>query len=121
MNIGSYMKEHEAYVKRQLLAGNGETDWEALLRNHERKIAAMQHERLLHLLVTLAFGCFLLVSLCIVQVFPSPAVYLLPGLFFIMLLFYVAHYFFLENTVQRWYVLTDEIVKKVETCRPDGA
>lgn len=115
------MKEHEAFVKQHLLAGDTSTDGEGLLRNHERILAAMQHERLIHLLVTLAFGIFLLVSLCIVQLFPSPVVYLLPGLFFIMLIFYVAHYFFLENTIQRWYELTDEIVKKMGTGRSDGA
>ena len=113
MNISRYMKEHEASVKKLLLTGGESTDWQKLLRNHERTVAAMQHERLVHLLVTLAFGCFLLVSLCIAQVFPSPMVYLLPVLFFIMLIFYVAHYFFLENTIQRWYELTDEIVKKI--------
>lgn len=117
MNISRYMKAHEASVKEQLLTGGESTDWEALLRNHERTVAAMQHERLVHLLVTLAFGVFLLLSIGIALLYPSLQVYILSGLFFVMLMFYVAHYFFLENTVQRWYELTDEIVRH---CRKNA-
>jgi hypothetical protein len=108
------MKEHETSVKEHLLTSGESTDWQALLHNHERTIAAMQHERLVHLLVTLAFGLFLLLSIGIALLQPSLPVYILSGLFFVMLIFYVAHYFFLENTVQRWYLLTDEIVKRLQ-------
>ncbi len=113
MNISRYMKEHESFVKQQLLTGGESTDWQAQLRDHERKVAAMQHERLVHLLVTLAFGLFLLLSIGIGLLQPSLPVYILSGLFFVMLIFYVAHYFFIENMVQRWYLLTDEIMKKL--------
>ena len=106
------MKQYESILKARLLADDPTTDWHALLGDHERTIAAMQHERLVHLLVTLAFGAFLLISIGIALLHPALLIYVLSGLFFLLLVFYVAHYFFLENTVQRWYELTDEIVKR---------
>jgi hypothetical protein len=32
----------------------------------------------------------------------------------VLLAFYFAHYFFLENTVQHWYRLADELRRKLE-------
>ena len=112
MNIARYIKEHERFIKEQLLALNEETDWQLLKENHQRVTVEMQHERLVHLLVTLAFGAFLLITMGIALVRPSILVYILLGLFFVMLIPYITHYFFLENTIQRWYELTDEIGKK---------
>ncbi|MBN1127963.1 MAG: hypothetical protein JXA71_03195 [Chitinispirillaceae bacterium] len=77
---------------------------------HERMIGYIQHERLIHLIVTIGFGVFLLITMAIALVKPSLLVLLLMGLFLVLLVPYVIHYFFLENTVQRWYKVTDDIL-----------
>lgn len=106
------MKEYEASVVQTLLSEPEGTDWKRLTERHERITAAMQHERLIHLLVTLAFGAFLLISVAVASVRPTVAAGVLAGLFLVMLIPYIAHYFFLENTLQRWYRLADEIHDK---------
>jgi hypothetical protein len=115
MNIRRFMREHEALVKKQLLCEGDKKALQCCKANHARMIEYMQHERLIHLLVTLSFGLFLLLSVVLAFMKPAVPVLILNGLFFIMLAAYVAHYFFLENSVQRWYQLMDEIEKRVET------
>ena len=107
------MKEHNSYIKEQLLSKGDKQKWNDLRRKHKRMIKDMQHERLIHLIVTFAFGALLLITMGIALIRPSLQVFILMGLFFILLVPYIIHYFFLENTIQRWYKLMDEIEEKV--------
>ena len=73
----------------------------------KEKIAFFQHERLIHLLVTISFGFFSILFMLlgfISYLFLIPFFMLL-----VFLLFYIIHYFFLENTVQYFYRLYDQI------------
>lgn len=73
------------------------------------KVTDFQHERLIHLLVTLFYAIFTLffLALSVVHI-----IFLLPFLFEItFLIFYIRHYFFLENAVQYIYTLYDKIIK----------
>jgi len=117
MNIKKYMQAHESTVREQLLLAQEKKDWELLKNKHELLIKRMQHERLIHLLVTLAFGVFILITMASATIAPSKALYLLMGLFLVLFVPYVAHYFFLENAVQRWYQLSDEIDGKMKGGR----
>ena len=110
MNIARYMKEHETFVKNHLHAGERGCDLHELKKNHERIIGYIQHERLIHLMVTLSIGAFLLISVAVALLRPCLQMFLLIGLFFVLLVPYLFHYHFLENTLQRWYVLTEEIL-----------
>ena len=98
-------------VNDALLSDADPQKLQQIAAEHEKIIAYMQHERLIHLLVTLAFGVFLLITMGIAFIKPEMLVLALLGFFFIMLIPYVIHYFFLENTIQRWYVLSDRIEK----------
>lgn len=72
------------------------------------KIQFFQHERFIHLFVTLSFSFFTLLFLLLGMV---SYLFLIP--FFILivfLLFYIVHYFYLENSVQYLYRLYDKIV-----------
>ena len=117
MNIKKYMQAHESTVRGQLLLTQEKKDWEALKDKHELLISRMQHERLIHLLVTLAFGVFMLITLASAFIAPSKELYLLMGFFLVLFVPYVIHYFFLENTVQRWYQLSDDIDSKIKGGR----
>lgn len=79
------------------------------LENHQIKIKFFQHERLIHLLVTLFYGLFLLIS-TIISI-KTPLFLIILYIILIILIFYVRHYFFLENKVQYLYKQYDEMLK----------
>ena len=83
-----------------------------VLSEFETKISYFQHERLIHLMVTLAFACFLLFEIYCLFVLPSEFLIgcvLLVCIFFGLTVGYVMHYYFLENSVQKMYHMRDEI------------
>ena len=79
------------------------------IKDHLIKIKFFQHERLIHLLVTLFYGLFLFLSTMIFTIIPLFLIILYIVL--IILIFYVRHYFFLENGVQYLYKQYDEMKK----------
>jgi hypothetical protein len=117
MNIRKYMRKHESAMRETLPRIQEKEGWMALKGRHAQMIGFMQHERLIHLLVTLAFGIALLVATALALAAPSAWIYLLVGLLLVLFVPYLGHYFFLENTVQRWYRLADEIDEKRELIR----
>ena len=83
-----------------------------MLSEFETKISYYQHERLIHLLVTLAFATWLLFEIYCLFVLPTE--FLIAGIFLVLIFFgltvgYVMHYYFLENSVQKMYHMRDEI------------
>ena len=73
------------------------------------KISDFQHERLIHLLVTLFYAIFTLFFLAFSAV---NIIFFIPFIaLIIFLIFYIKHYFFLENFVQYIYKLYDKIIK----------
>jgi hypothetical protein len=83
-----------------------------VLSEFETKISYFQHERLIHLLVTLFFALFLLFE--IYCLFVLPVEFLISGILLVLIFFgltigYVAHYYFLENSVQKMYHMRDDI------------
>lgn len=85
------------------------------LNELKTKIYFFQHERLIHLIVTLFYAMLLLfflvlISLSYVFIFPA----------FILTIFvicYIVHYFFLENGVQYLYILYDNIKKTTKPSK----
>ena len=83
-----------------------------VLSEFETKIAYFQHERLIHLMVTLSFAAFLLFEIFCLFMLPASFIYagiLLVLIFFGLTIGYVMHYYFLENSVQKMYHMRDEI------------
>jgi len=102
------MKEHTMYVKKELLSGR-KKDRAKLKEIHRQKTEYIQHERLAHLLVTLTFALLLFLCLILAVIHTELQVLILLILIMCLLIPYIFHYFFLENTVQEWYRLMDEI------------
>ena len=102
INMKQFCLEHEARVTAAVEAGEST---EKLLEEHLRMIAWVQHERLVHLIVTVMVVLCELFTVDLVLLHPElgivPALIML-GLA-VLMGFYFWHYFFLENTVQRWY------------------
>lgn len=98
--LGDYIKGIDDKIKEKNVT-------EKDIENHLIKIEFFQHERLIHLLVTLAYGIFLFLS---VIIFTQIWIFVIVRyIALIFLLFYVRHYFFLENNVQYLYKQYDQM------------
>lgn len=80
-------------------AGTPDTDW------------FFQHERLVHLIVTVTFAILTLISIVAALMICNPLLYALTLLFLVLLLPYIMHYYTLENEVQKMYVQYDRILE----------
>lgn len=104
-----YMKRHEAFMRRALTEGHEGVPLGELRELHEQQIRRMQHERLIHLIVTMFCATFLLLAIGFTSVHPSIGGAALAALLLVLVGAYLVHYFRLENGVQRWYHLADRI------------
>ena len=89
---------------------NNKTIEKSLIDKHLIKIEFFQHERLIHLLVTLFYALFLFIFIFLG--FIHPLFFLIAIILLIFLLFYVVHYFRLENGVQYLYKQYDKMLEK---------
>lgn len=103
-----YLTEYLAELEA-LLASDQEIDYEELMRSHLTMIQFMQHERLIHFLVTMLFAICFFIILGIFLI--GDLITMLPVLILVLglLIPYIAHYYFLENSVQKMYQMHDEI------------
>ena len=114
MNITKYFREHEVKIKQEISETRGKKGFKKIMEIHKRYINFIQHERLIHLLVTLAFAVLLMFCLVISVIQPGFWVLLMILLIISLLIPYIFHYFYLENTAQRWYSLMDELENKIK-------
>lgn len=101
-----YIKEYIKNLEEKIEKDNISELDKAILKD---KIVYFSHERLIHLLVTIIY---IIVTLLFMSLAMISYVFLIP--FFIgiiFLLFYIPHYFFLENSVQYLYKLYDKVIK----------
>ncbi len=105
----NYLKRHESFIRGALAGRHGELPLAELKSFHEAQIARMQHERLIHLIVTMFVATFFLLSVGYVTLVISWSGAALALVLLVLLTAYVLHYFRLENGVQRWYHLANEI------------
>ncbi len=103
-----YLTEYIEMIEK-MLEENSVQDYAELEQRHLQMVQFMQHERLIHFLVTMLFalGFFLALGIYLLGEIFS----MLPLLILILALLvpYIAHYYFLENSVQKLYRLYDEI------------
>ncbi len=81
----------------------------SLKDEHLVKINFFQHERLIHLIVTLSFALLTLVSILISKYYCS--FIFITIILLICLVFYIVHYYYLENGVQYLYKQYDRMNK----------
>ena len=113
INMRRWCADHERQVEEALSQGRVSP---ALLSRHREKLSWLQHERLIHLLVLLltCLAELFTVDLCLLhpEVGIGSAIVMLA--LAVLLGFYFAHYFFLENTTQHWYRLADLLAECVK-------
>lgn len=103
-----YMLRYERYLL-EVLDDPQAHDIAALRTEVLTQISFMQHERLIHFLVTMLFALMFLISLGILLWMQSLGLLLLTILLLGLLIPYIWHYYFLENTVQKMYVLYNRL------------
>ena len=74
------------------------------------QIGFFQHERLIHLIVTITFALLTMIALMGTLFMPQPALFALILLLFILLVPYIRHYYILENGVQKLYQYYDKLI-----------
>ena len=114
INVRKWCRDHEESVKNAL-AGTGRDDLQKILALLEKRLSWLMHERLIHVVVLLITVITALSALGIVLMVPDSAPFSLVffAITFVLMVFYVRHYFFLENTVQHWYMLYDLIRERI--------
>ena len=108
-----YMKRHERDVKDVLEKNPDKEKLKELLAYHDKQIQWMQHERLVHLIVMLFVCLFTLLSFGFTVIRTSTPSLILSALLLILSVAYVIHYYRLENAVQKWYLLSNQINQRL--------
>lgn len=125
--------KHERFIKAEITKfenklkdAKTESETKLILANldelckyHNETIHNFQHERLIHLIVTFFFGGLLLLSIAAVFLFTllpdmysyavNYSILLICSILFITEIFYVRHYYTLENGTQRLYELSKKL------------
>ncbi len=106
--ITTYMKAVEAALE------NEDTDFETLKREHLVQIEFIQHERLVHLMVTIMCCLLLFIGLGVFFISGMTAFMAVNGLMLILVFSYLLYYFFIENSTQELYKQYNRICAKLE-------
>ncbi len=87
-------------------------DYDALIARHLEQIAFFQHERLIHLLVTILFALLTFAAFFVNIFMFSYGLLGLMVLLLALLIPYIRHYYLLENGVQKMYKQYDILVER---------
>lgn len=107
------IKEYLEYISGKLDADDKDTDWNKLRDEHLIRIEFYMHERLVHLIVMCLVALLMMMS--VVTAIAAQYIYLMAvaGGLLILLVPYIMHYYFLENSVQKLYDIYDNILEKM--------
>lgn len=73
------------------------------------QIGFFQHERLIHLIVTVTFALLAFAAMFFTIMQDNLGIYLLLALLLLLLIPYIRHYYILENGVQKLYQYYDKL------------
>ena len=98
---------YRKYIDELLQKDN--LDWDEVIREHLIQVSFFQHERLIHLIVTVTFAILeiIVIGLCVTAF--SPGLGLLALALLVLLIPYIRHYYILENEVQKMYAQYDRL------------
>ena len=119
--IDEWLAEMEQSIKTQSQeGGNAEQITQKLIQDkleeHLVQVGFFQHERLIHLIVTVTFALLEMLAIVLSVISDSLFTLLLPVVILILLIPYIRHYYILENEVQKMYVLYDRMRRLQQTA-----
>ncbi|MBQ4244087.1 MAG: hypothetical protein II702_04145 [Clostridia bacterium] len=94
-------------------------DLESYRKDLMTQISFFQHERLIHLIVTITFAILTFITLAI-GIFGTSMAYIMLFFFIVLLIPYIKHYFLLENGVEKMYPFYDALVKEEDKRRREA-
>ena len=111
--ILNYRKRIDELLKKE------DENWDKILEEHLNQIAFFQHERLIHLIVTVLFAVLEIMSILGTVILSALgngnlAIGVLTILLLVLLIPYIRHYYILENEVQKMYVQYDKLLEKIK-------
>ncbi|MBR6393675.1 MAG: hypothetical protein IKS13_02535 [Ruminococcus sp.] len=112
-----YLTHYMAEVQKRLADCQSSEELAEIMAEHKDKIAFMQHERIVHFLVTMMFAIILILLILGMLALNNMMLLLLVTIIMVLVGFYIKHYYFLENTVQKMYRVYDEILAKEKRLR----
>ena len=86
------------------------------LQEHLVQVGFFQHERLIHLIVTVTFALLEMLAIVLSVISNSLFTLLLPIVILILLIPYIRHYYILENEVQKMYGQYDRMRRLQQTA-----
>ncbi|MBR5681803.1 MAG: hypothetical protein IKW96_00805 [Ruminococcus sp.] len=112
-----YLTNYMKYIEDRLEKCSSASEIDEIMDEHLKKIGFMQHERIVHFLVTMLFSVILAIFIAVLVFTPNLPTLLLVTIILVLLIFYIKHYYFLENTVQKMYKVYDSILEKQKKLR----
>lgn len=103
------LKDYLEYARRMSEAGLSKEEKRLLHPKMLQQISFFQHERLVHLIVTMTFAIMAILSMAASVTTGSLPLLGLFAAFLVLLVPYIRHYFILENGVQKLYEYYDRI------------
>lgn len=104
--------EQSAQVSQEILRDK--------MEEHLNQIGFFQHERLIHLIVTVTFALLEMLAIFLNVISDSLFSLLLPVVILILLVPYIRHYYILENEVQKMYVQYDRMLRICQMTESSG-
>lgn len=101
--------QYKAYLLRICEEDYSEEEREKMKQQVLTQISFFQHERLIHLIVTITFALLAVVAFGICAVAPTVPFFGLEVLLLVLLIPYIRHYYILENYVQTMYRCYDKL------------
>ena len=105
-------------IQRQLDTEKTDTEEQTMqemvqdkLQEHLVQVGFFQHERLIHLIVTVTFALLEMLAIVLSVISDGLFTLLLPIVILILLIPYIRHYYILENEVQKMYVQYDRMLR----------
>ena len=122
INIRRWCKEHECEVESRIASASGKKELHRIRFEHAKKLHWLMHERIVHLIVLFMVVLLLMFSIILLVSAPETTPASLPMciIVFILTCFYVRHYFFLENTVQKWYTIDEDLASKIRSASEEN-
>ena len=104
--------EQSAQVSQEILRDK--------MEEHLNQIGFFQHERLIHLIVTVTFALREMLAIFLNVISDRLFSLLLPVVILILLVPYIRHYYILENEVQKMYVQYDRMLRICQMTESSG-
>ena len=105
------LKDYLQFMEDLKIEEFSEEESKAMANKMLVQIQFFQHERLIHLIVTVTFALLTVLSIFAFLALEQIGLLALSILLLVLLVPYIRHYYILENGVQKLYTYYDKLVK----------